>query len=255
MAKRGRKDAARHINNLTTVIVAIGFAVVGAVLLLISALSGGPAIWLPSLLGQLGGLLLATGLITLVWDLVGKRAFADEVLSKVQLRADLVESGLERLTHNYLTDVEWDALFKRSRSIDIVVAYGSTWRNSNRARLTALAKRGGSIRVFLPDPNDPQTMSVLAARFKMSPDSLRAKIHDSIDDFRSYSSIGNVEIYVRAGDAVFSCYQFDHSSVLTLYSHSQQRLGSVPSFLVGEGFLRDFIASDVEAIKNQSTKI
>lgn len=257
MSRTARKDPSRRITNLVTSIVAILFVVVGLLLMLLSAREYAPSdLWVPALLGQLGGLLVATGLITLVWDLFGKRAFADEVLSKTQLRADLVDSGLERLTGSYLADVEWEELFQHSRTLDIVVAYASTWRNTHRARLEKLAtKKGGRIRVFLPDPDDAQTMEVLAARFSSSTTSLQDKVREAIDDFKLFAAKGNVEIYVRPGDAVFSCYQFDHKSVLTLYSHSQQRQGSVPTFLVGPGQMSEFIAADIKAIRIQSTRI
>ncbi|MDN3496780.1 hypothetical protein QL996_12640 [Planococcus sp. APC 4015] len=257
MARSGQADPARHINNLTTVLVAVGFVICGATFLWLSTKTYAPAdIWILSLYGQLGGLLLATGLITFVWDLVGKRAFAAEVLSKTQLRADIVTSGLERVTEHYLQDVEWEGLFATSRQLDIVVAYASTWRNTHRARLQALAsKKNGRLRVFLPDPDDLETMAVLSRRFKMTVPQLQEKINEAIEDFQSFGVAGNVEVYLRAGDAVFSCYQFDNQSVMTLYSHSQERRGSVPTFLVGAGLISDFIASDVEAIHSQSRKI
>lgn len=243
--------------NLTTILVAAGFAVVGVALLYFSSRPYAPSdIWIPSLLGQIGGLLVATGLITVAWELFGKRAFAAEVISKTQLRSDIVNSGLERVTDRYLQDVEWEQLFESSSQLDIVVAYASTWRNTHRLRLERLVKRkNGRLRVFLPDPNDVETMSVLSKRFKMSAAALQQKVNEAIDDFRELDKHGDVEIYVRAGDAVFSCYQFDHRSVLTLYSHAQERRGSVPTFLVGNGVLRDFVGSDIDAIEKQSTPV
>lgn len=243
--------------NLTTILVAVGFVVIGVVLLVLSSRTYAPAdIWAPSLLGQIGGLLVATGLITVAWDLFGKRAFAAEVISKTQLRSDLVNSGLERVTDRYLQDVEWEQLFDSSVQLDIVVAYASTWRNTHRSRLERLVMRkNGRLRVFLPDPNDAETMSVLSKRFKMTPAALQDKVTEAIDDFGELAKHGDVKVYVRAGDAVFSCYQFDHRSVLTLYSHAQERRGSVPTFLVGNGVLRDFVGSDIDAIKKQSTPV
>lgn len=213
-------------------------------------------IWMPSLYGQLGGLLLATGLITFAWDLWGKRAFAAEVLSKAQLKSDVVTSGLERVSNRYLEEVEWEALFEESHSLDIVVAYASTWRNTHLGRLRDLVSRkGGRLRVFLPDPADAATMKVLSGRFNTTPSALKAKVEEAIEDFRGLAAHGDVEIYVRAGDAVFSCYLFDRRAVLTLYSHSQERRGSVPTLLMGAGTLREFVSTDVDAIEKQSKRI
>jgi hypothetical protein len=251
------KDLPQRVTNLTSFLVAAGFVVAGIAFLALASLEYAPRhIWLPSLLGQVGGLLVATGLITVSWELFGKRAFAEEVFSKAQLRADLASSGLERVHDSYLEDVEWASLFENSRSLDIVVAYASTWRNTHRNRLESLvAQEGAKLRVFLPDPHDDQTMSVLARRFKTTETALQAKVEEAIVDFRDLERFGNVEIYTRAGDAVFSCYRFDRRAVLTLYSHSQERRTSVPTFLVGDGVLRDFVRTDIDAIKRQSKKI
>ncbi|MBN8981994.1 MAG: hypothetical protein J0I29_12070 [Rhizobiales bacterium] len=85
----------------------------------------------------------------------------------------------------------------------------------------------------------------------MSEQSLKDKINEAIADFKELGG----EVHVRAGDAVFSCYNFEHKAVLTLYSHSQERRGSVPTFLVGDGMIRQFVTSDIEAILRQSTPV
>lgn len=257
VTSRTMRSPAHKLMNQTTLLTAVAFIVPGAVLLWFTTKSYAPEdIWQPSLYGQVGGLLVATGLITLTWELVGKRAFTAELMSKTQLREDIVRSGVQRVTDQYLQDVEWDELFASSRRLDIVVAYASTWRNANRRRLEELvSKSGGGLRVFLPDPDDPETMSVLAKRFDMTPIALEAKIEEAIEDFKGLGAKGNVEVYVRSGDALFSCYQFDHRSVMTLYSHSQERRGSVPTFLVGDGMLREFVGTDIEAIEKQSRRI
>ncbi len=253
LVPRGDATEARRTTNLSSTLVAIVFIVPGLVLLIISSRPFAPADqWIAGLLGQLGGLLVATGLITIAWELYGKRSFLAEVLSKAQLRSDVVSAGLERVTDEYLQEVEWDELFKGSKTLDVVVAYASTWRNAHRVRLQKLAAQpGGRLRVFLPDPEDKETLFTLSQRFKMSEQSLKDKINEAIADFKELGG----EVHVRAGDAVFSCYNFEHKAVLTLYSHSQERRGSVPTFLVGDGMIRQFVTSDIEAILRQSTPV
>lgn len=243
-------DEVRRTTNLSAIIVALAFIVPGIVLLAVASQPFAPRdSWMPALLGQLGGLLAATGLITIAWELFGKRSFLAEVLTKAQLRSDVVSAGLERVTDEYLQEVEWDALFKASRTLDVVVAYAATWRNAHRIRLSKLSGQpGGRLRVFLPDPDDSETLRTLANRFKMTETGLAEKIREAITDFKDLGG----EVYLRAGDAVFSCYMFDHKAVLTLYSHSQERRGSVPTFLVDGGMIREFVATDIEAILKQS---
>jgi hypothetical protein len=208
-----------------------------------------------ALLGQAGGLVLATGLLTVAWDLFGRRAFADEVLAKAGLSADVARAGIVRVTNQYLAEVEWMSLFRDVSKLDIVVAYAATWRNTHRASLQQVARRSDSrIRVFLPDPDDVQTVAVLAERFSAQPADLIAKINEAIRDFRSLTVPGGatIEVWLRAGDAVFSCYRFDSNAVLTLYSHARERRSQVPTFVVSGGELFDFVYNEVSAIAAQS---
>lgn len=244
------------VTNRSTIILALIFTIVGAALFYVAgheSVDGNQA--LSAFLSQAGGLVLATGLLTLGWDLVGRRAFADEVLAKARLSADVVQSGLQRVTNQYLEEVEWSDLFRDVNKLDIVVAYASTWRYAHLGRLQAVAKRPEArIRVFLPDPDDPDTVRRLAERFSITEEALRAKIQDALEDFTGLAVPGGatVEVLVRKGDAVFSCYRFDSRAVLTLYSHSRERRTQVPTFVVAEGDLFQFVYEELVALRNQS---
>jgi hypothetical protein len=238
------------------VILSLGFVIGGGLLLYASGLKSlSSRTELSAFFSQLGGLLLATGLITFAWDLVGRRAFADEVLAKAKLSTDVVESGLTRVTDQYLEDVEWADLFRDVNKLDIVVAYGSTWRNTHGARLEAAAARPDCrIRVFLPHPKHAQTMAVLADRFHTTPEQLAPKVEEAIRDFRALARPGGatVEVYLREGDLVFSCYRFDSRAVLTIYTHSRERRTHVPTFVMDNGSLFQFVYDELAAIAQQS---
>lgn len=206
-------------------------------------------------LGQVGGLLLATGLLAVAWDLFGRRSLADEVLAKAGLSADITRAGIVRVTDQYLAQVEWTSLFRDVTRLDIFVAYGATWRNTHRASLQQVARRPGArIRVFLPDPGDDRTVAVLADRFHMQPDALVGKINEAVRDFRSLAVPGGAELEVglHAGDSVFSFYRFDSKAVLTLYSHGQERRTQVPTFVMDGGELFEFVYNELAAIASRS---
>jgi hypothetical protein len=62
----------------------------------------------------------------------------------------------------------------------------------------------------------------------------------------------DVEVYHRSGHWLFSCYRFDQTAVVTLYSHQRLRV-SVPTIVVRDGgSFYDFIRKELEAIKSQS---
>lgn len=240
----------------SAIVLGMSFAIVGALLLWWS----GTTQWksnepMQAFLAQAGGLVLATGLLTVAWDLFGRRALADEVFAKAGLSADVARAGIVRVTNQYLAEVEWTSLFHDVSKLDIVVAYGATWCNTHRASLAAVAHRSDArIRVFLPDPDDVQTIAVLAERFSTQSADLAAKVNEAIRDFRSLAVPGGarIEVWLHAGDAVFSCYRFDSNAVLTLYSHGRERRTQVPTFVVGGGELFDFLYNELTSIAAQS---
>jgi hypothetical protein len=240
------------LTNRSAIVVGLGVAVVGGLLLWWSGISE----WksneqVQALLSQIGGLLIATGLLAVAWDLFGRRALADEVLAKAGLSADVVRAGIVRVTTQYLAEVEWTSLFRDVSKLDIVVAYAATWRNAHRASIAAVAqRRDARIRVFLPDPDHAPTVAVLAERFDTQPADLVGKINEAIRDFRSFAVAGGatLEVWLRAGDAVFSCYRFDSRAVLTLYSHGRERRTQVPTFVVHEGELFDFVYGELASV-------
>lgn len=257
MARGSGDRAAREQTNNRVFIVSGAMAVIGGVLMWLSGLSWSKDYpqW-SAFLGQLGGLLVATGLVTVAWETFGRRQFTREVLSLANLSTDLKNSGIVRISDQYLDDVElWARLFRDVKRLDIVVAYASTWRNTHRQRLQSAAQtKGARIRVFLPDPDDDLTMRTLAHRFNMEVDTLRGKVAEAKLDFESLpvAESASLTVFLRPGDLVYSAYRFDSNAVVTLYSHSRERQSSVPMFVVEGGTLFRFVKNDIDAILKQA---
>jgi hypothetical protein len=247
------------ISKVTTrlsIILGLCFVVIGGLLMWWS----GTSEWksngqVQAFLGQFGGLLVATGLLAVAWDLFGRRALADEVLAKAGLSADIARAGIVRVTDQYLADVEWASLFRDVTKLDIFVAYAATWRSTHWGSLQQVARRSGArIRIFLPDPSNDRTVAVLADRFHTQPHALIGKINEAVREFRSLAVPGGatLEVWLHAGDAVFSCYRFDSKAVLALYSHGQERRTQVPTFVVDGGELFEFVYNELESIAAHS---
>ncbi|WP_455132209.1 hypothetical protein [Microbacterium aurum] len=152
-------------------------------LLLLLASSVKPEKWAPwsAFTSQLGGLLAATGLVTVAWEQWGRRNFTTEIMDIANLSTDLQNSGIKRVTDQYLRDDVWSDLFTDVQKLDIVVAYASTWRNTHRGRIMQIATNPSArIRVFLPDPNDDATMNNLALRFDMNLADIRSKVQEAM---------------------------------------------------------------------------
>ncbi len=235
----------------------MGVAVVGILLLY---LAGRTDHWWRNHLGaqavvrDLGALLIVSTTLGVLWELIGKRAFAREVLETARTSTDVEAAGLTRVGTNYVKEPDWESLFATVRKLDIFLAYGSTWRNTYIRELEQLARAGGRIRVYLPDPSDTVAIQRLADRFAKTP----AELSGLIDEARrAYQSLpvahgGSTEVFFRQGDPVFSCYRFDGTAVLTLYTHQRRRTG-VPTIVCRDGgSLYQFVRDEFDALKQQS---
>ena len=112
---RNLSDSAREVN-LSSALTAAVMVLLGLVMLILSAASPTASIR-EAVLGQVGGLLFATGVLTIAWELVGRRAFAREVLARANLKRDLVDTGLVQVTRDYLR-VDWAGLFDGSTRLE-----------------------------------------------------------------------------------------------------------------------------------------
>jgi len=112
---RNLSDSAGEVN-LSSALTAAVMVLLGLVMLILSAASPTASIR-EAVLGQVGGLLFATGVLTIAWELVGRRAFAREVLARANLKRDLVDTGLVQVTRDYLR-VDWAGLFDGSTRLE-----------------------------------------------------------------------------------------------------------------------------------------
>ena len=253
-----RERPFRRLTTLQTVLVAAVVAAIGAGLLY----AGGRADWwsnrpsLQALINNLGGALIVSVALGALWELFGKRTFAREILETARTSTDVEAAGLTRIGSRYLDDPDWEHLFRTVRKLDISVAYARTWRHSNVSRLQAVAARPDArIRLYLPDPSDPKTVNLLADRFNQTPDELVAAIMEAQREFEALRRPRGAEITVhhRRGDLLFSWYRFDGTAVLTLYSHSGERVSAVPTLVFTEGgSLYQYVRDELYAIDQQS---
>lgn len=172
------------------------------------------------------------------------------------LARDVEAAGLLRIGAAYLSELEWKQLFAEVTELDIVVAYGQTWRNLHARELAQFAARPHSrVRVFLADPHDEFTVALLADRFDITHDELRTRITATRCDYEALRRPdgAQIEVYYRPGDRVFSFYRFDDIAIVGLYSHSRVRGAAVPVFVCARpGELYEFIHDELAVILDQS---
>ena len=258
LTRSSRERPYRRLTTTQTLLVLIVLAALGFFCLY---LSGSDAQWwldhsgFQSLIREFGALLIVAILLGGIWELVGKRALAREILETARISVDYETAGLTGVGTNYLEDPDWEDLFRNVEQLDIFVVSASTWRNAHLSRLATLASRPkGRIRLFLPDPCDDPTISNLAARFGYTEEHLRNRIESARKAFIDMTAPNGakIEVYYRPGDRLFSFYRFDSIAVITLYNHKGSR-GGVPTLAFRRGgSLYTFIEDEIAAIVSQS---
>ena len=251
-----RRSLLTERTTLRTVLVALGVVIVGVALLYLSALKG---LWtgresVQSVVRDIGGLLVATVAVTLLWELYGKRVFLDELLAKARLAEEVRSAGIVGFTGFYSRNLDWESLFRTVKKLDIFFAYGRTWRNLYAEQLAAVAaKKDARIRVVLPDPENEITVAELAWRFNYTSEELIDRIREAEEYFRSLrsenaSTGAKIDIWFLPASPLFTSYRFDRTVVLALYTHRRERIW-VPTFILESGgTLYDFIRTEFDAI-------
>ncbi|MFJ9728578.1 hypothetical protein ACIRP3_38130 [Streptomyces sp. NPDC101209] len=251
----------RRVTTFTYWLISAAAAGLGVFLLYVSGTS-----WaeghktLSNLMNQLGGLAIVSVAIALLWELVGRRAFFNEMLEVQKLKTDVVESALESIGTDYTKALEWSTVIANARHLDVFSAWANTWRNQNLSALSALiAKPNSKLRVFVPDPTDRNCVRSLANRFGYTENDAKGKITEAIDGYKQLDGAtpsGRVEIWTSSVHRVFTSYRIDDRIVVTLYHHATGQRVSVPVLVCREGgSLFKFFEHDLEVVHSASKQI
>lgn len=184
---------------------------------------------------DIGALLFVTTVVTILWELWAKRAFMDEVLTKVRMADEVKLAGILRVTDKFHTDIEWNDLFDSVRKLDLFFAYSHTWRYTHRAKIeSAVSNKDVRIRIVLPDPENTQTLTELSSRFNCTEHELKENIEEAKNFFKNLHCEANMKIWFTQKVPLFSYYRFDKKAVFALYTHKRGQ-ALVPTFVVEMG--------------------
>lgn len=233
----------RKITTLQVLLIAGAVAVIG--LALLTWADG----WNLDLAADFGRLLLVTVALTLLWELHGRRVFADEVLELASVGSDVRAAGLRSVNMNYLEGVAWPELLMGAPEIDLVVSWANTWRNQHLERLRKVIANGGKLRVLLPDPDDEAGVRSLATQFDMSDEDVVKEIRRAAKEYAQLrSGGGTVEIWFRPAVAPWALYRVGTTAVFTLYRAARER-GNVPVVVATQpGSLYTFAVDEIAAL-------
>ena len=220
------------------VLVSLGLLVFGMVLIRVSESMGTLPSWKP-VASNVGGLLIASVALSLIWELKGKRMLVDEIFHAAKVSTEVQTAKLVGVTTHFQEGVEWSDLLDGAKELDLLVTAGRTWRSSLDASLRALASTPNArINLILPDPEKECVVKELAKRFSMSEPAVIQMIHESEEYFKSLMNKvsgkkGGLTIWYLSESPTFTFYRVDKTYILATYRHGGK--GDVPTFVCYKG--------------------
>ncbi len=218
----------------TAVAGAIGL-IVGSALIFVAIRL--PGTWYGTLLLNLGSTVIASVALVLIFDYWQKDALFREFFRFAKSAEQLQAARISGFSSTFQDQIPWEELFAKSTHLDILFAYGSSWRGTHGHRIDAmLAKGHATLGVILPDPDNDGVVSDLAARFKVDAAAMRVKIKDALDFFRAKRAAfpDKVSMFVTTKTLTHTFYRFNNEAVLSMYRYRENR-GGVPTFVADRG--------------------
>ncbi len=226
--------------NQQVMIISALAGLVGIALLYVSSCNfwGGHQTW-QIFVRTLGSLIFVSVSVNLLWQLFGKRVFLDEILEKAEISKEIKSAGIIAITNSFQSPtLDWAKYFKSVRKLDIFFAYGRTWRHTHEKELQDFVRRGGRLRVVLPDPENNEVVEGLSSRFNYKRDETQKQLREAKEFFESLHGAegadGNVSIWYFLRTPLFSFYRFDDTAILALYSHQKSRV-QIPTLVCETG--------------------
>jgi hypothetical protein len=247
----------RIATDYQTLILSAGVVLIGFILLFLSKYP----VWPPtmdmflSIVGELGGILIAAGVVAFLWEKSAKRSFFEEIMEKIKLAEQVRDLGLVTITTKAYREVDWPELFRNVRELDMCFAYARTWRHMNTLYLQDLASRSDvRIRLIIPDPENVEIIKELSRRFEMTPDELKSQINEAkaeFDEIFNDNCKAKYSLWYLLTTPVFSFYRFDNTAIITLQRYGKYK-GGLPSFEVKKGGeLYQFIENELDFILDE----
>lgn len=259
--KAGKKTHLRllqEIVSLRTILIVVLFGILGTSLLFfVSAKTE----WSEKhpiatiLLTQLGSLFIVTTTITIGWELVGKRAFAEEILEKANMSRELAEAGINKVFGSFHErEIDWIEFFETACEIDLLFLYAHSWRSSRRVELeTFLSASRRRLRVILPDPSKDEVMAPIATNCDMTVKKLKERVEDARDEFARLAELASsngsvVEIWFLQTVPTFSFYCSNRLLILALKTNRREK-ANVPTLVCRKpGIMYQYIREEVSGM-------
>ncbi len=182
-----------------------------------------------------------------LWETIGKRSFAKDMLHLAKISTNINESGIEYVYSDF-KKIIWREELKYANTLTIAFSYGETWRNYNLQALEELTRDKAKITIYFPNYLDPIVVSSLSMRFSYSIEEIVSRIKQSA---KVFSQLG-ASVFLYNGTFQSSYYLIDNIGFMAPFNHKKEK-SYVPAIKVARGgSMYEYIRNEIDAIHENS---
>lgn len=120
---------------------------------------------------------LALGIVTFASEFILKTAFTEDVLDISNLRHEIYNAGIERVSNE--SDIDWAAICTSSRNVRVVALRPSRWKETMWPHiLRSASSHPLAIQVVFVDP-ESASLNLMAHRLDVAPETYAAEIKET----------------------------------------------------------------------------
>lgn len=198
--------------------------------------------------------------VSAIWELTSRNKFIKDMLDIKVIGESSVKSGFYEYEEDFKY-LNWKQVFENASKMELYFSYANTWYSNNMSLIKNYLKKGGKLKVYLPDHRQDLVINTLNQRFsygeyskdKSHPeDCVKIRIEKTI---RTLKGLGkNVEIFLYSGTFQSSYYILDKKELIFAPQKHGIEKEYVPAFRVKKGLLYKWIIEDTLRIKKISEK-
>ena len=197
--------------------------------------------------------ILTSATLSILWEVVAKRSFLQEILIKTNLSKNIDLYGLEKIEKDF-SKIDFEDYLSKTKNLTMVVIYGTNTLTNNKytdywSKLENLT--------FVHASTEEGTIEKLADRFSeysagrvYIAENIKSKINGAIEAIDALKSKGVQIIRYSNTNMIYSSYYlFDEYAIVANFPHGEKGTKTSLSLICKKGgILYEYIEQEVKSI-------
>jgi hypothetical protein len=211
--------------------------------------------WIKYGLQNLSFFFLGLATINLLWELVSRRNFTDEILDKVNLSHSIDKSGVIDIYHSFqeIDKENWNEILRDNvKFLHCFFSSSTVWFRNHLKQIEKINKKKRPIKIYMPNFNNDELLSALSIKDNESKDKIRDKLSNTYHKFLKMKELNpKFEIILVNKMPIMTFYMNESRIIIATYSIISKD-ENVPTFYINnEGFFYEFAKREIESLEAQ----